>query len=100
MFVHTNGLRACNNDLIVREDLITGYGLRFSPEIYGSKREKTVSTNTYRKLVLFVLCRHLRKSLGTSGSLQENVIQESCAPVPSYIQHDHDILARVRNINL
>ena len=26
----------------MREDLGTGYGLRFSAEIYGSKREKTV----------------------------------------------------------
>ena len=53
-------------ELHIREDLSTGYGLRFSMEIYGRKR---FSTNTYRKLVLF-----LQKSAETSGSLREKVI--------------------------
>ena len=47
----------------IREDLRTGYGLRFSTEIYRSKR---FSTNTYRKLVLF-----LEKSPKISGNLRE-----------------------------
>ena len=46
-----------------REYLGTGYGLRFSTEIYGSKR---FSTNTYRSLALF-----LQKSPKISGNLQE-----------------------------
>ena len=52
-----------------------GKELRFSAEIYGRKR---FSTNTYRKLVMFS-----HKSPETSGSLRDNVIQESCTPVPS-----------------
>ena len=48
---------------LVREDLSTGYGRRFSTEIYRSKREKT---NTYWWRVLF-----LQKSSKISGDLQE-----------------------------
>ena len=61
------------------EYLITGYGLRFSTEIYGSKRDKT------RKPAgnLFCSYRNLRKSPETSGSLRENAIYESCTPTPS-----------------
>ena len=39
-----------------------GYGLRFSTEIYGSQREKTVSTNTYRNIVF--LYRNIREFTG------------------------------------
>ena len=47
----------------LREDLGTGYGLRFSAEIYGSKR---FSTNTYRKLgfVLTEITGNLREFTG------------------------------------
>ena len=47
----------------LREDLRTGYGLRFSTEANGRKR---FSTNTYRKLILFLL-----KSPKVSGDLRE-----------------------------
>ena len=40
--------------LLVREDLSTGYGLRFSTETYGSKREKTVFQE-YLQEACFVL---------------------------------------------
>ena len=49
------------------------YGVRFSTEIYGSKREKTF----FHKCLpenWFCSFRHLRKSPETSGSLRENVI--------------------------
>ena len=48
----------------IREDLSTGYGIRFSTEVYGRKR---LSTNTYRKPVLF-----LQKSPKVSGNLRES----------------------------
>ena len=51
---------------IIRECLSTGYGLRFSTEIFGSKREKTVFHETYRKPVLF-----LQKSPKISRNLRE-----------------------------
>ena len=53
----------------IREDLSTGYGLRFSTEIYWRKR---FSTNTYRKLVLFL--QKSPKSTNTSRSVWDNVI--------------------------
>ena len=55
-----------NAAVYLREDLSTEYGLRFSTEIYGSKRQKRFSTNTYRKLVLL-----LHKSSKISGNLRE-----------------------------
>ena len=65
---------------MVREYRSPGYRLRFSTEIYRNKR---FSANTYRKLVLF-LQGYIRRYSQTSGSLRENVIWESCTPVPSY----------------
>ena len=50
-------------------DSSTGYGLRFSTEIYG---RKWFSTNSCRKLFLFL--ENLRKSPATSGSFRNNVI--------------------------
>ena len=49
----------------IRGDLSTGYGLRFSMEIYGSKREKTVFRE-YLQEACFVseVCE-------ISGNLQE-----------------------------
>ena len=55
-----------------REYLSTGYGLRFSTEIYGSKREKMVF-HEYPSGSLFGLTES-PKSPETSGSLRENVI--------------------------
>ena len=55
--------------LSLREDLSTGYRLRFSAEIYGSKR---FSTNASGNIVLFL--QKSPKSPETSGSLRENVI--------------------------
>ena len=39
----------------IREDLSTGYGLRFSTEIYGSKREKTVVRKYLHEACFFVI---------------------------------------------
>ena len=50
----------------VREDLSTGYGLRFSTEIYGSKRKKT-GFHEYLQETCFALTEifeHLRKAPG------------------------------------
>ena len=53
----------------IRENLGTGYGLRFSAKIYGSKRERTVFHKTHRVLVLL-----LQESPKVSGNVWENVI--------------------------
>ena len=58
----------------LREDLSTEYGLRFSTEIYGSKREKTVFHEYIVQGACFVLkeiSENLRKP---PGVLRENVI--------------------------
>ena len=58
---------------VLREYLSTGYGLRFSAEIYGSNRENSVFHEDLQD-ILFYSDRHLRKSPEASGSIQENVI--------------------------
>ena len=35
-------------------------------------------------MFVFLSDKHIRRSPETSGSLRENVIEESCTPVPSY----------------
>ena len=62
----------------LREHLSTGEGLRFSAEIYGWQTEKTGFPEYLQKA-----CWFLHESPETSGSLPENVIWESCIPVPS-----------------
>ena len=59
--------------LATRENLSTGYGFRFSTEIYGSKRETNNGFPRIPTGILFCSHRNLRKSLETSGSLRENV---------------------------
>ena len=57
----------------LREDLGTGYRLRFSTEIYGSKREKTVF-HEYLQEACCVLTENSEKYPETSWSLRQNVI--------------------------
>ena len=66
-------LAGCRRGLGLREYLSTGYRLRFSREIYGSKRAKTVFHENLQEacFVLSEISENLRE---TSGSLRENVI--------------------------
>ena len=66
-------LAGCRRGLGLREYLSTGYRLRFSREIYGSKRAKTVFHENLQETYVCSL-RDLRKYTETHWNLQENVI--------------------------
>ena len=60
--------------------------LEYGVVFYGNPREQT-GENGFPRIptgILLRFYRKLRKSHETSGSLRENVIWESCSPVPSY----------------
>ena len=56
---------------VVREDLSAGYGLRFSAEFYGSKREKTVLHEFLQEACFIVteISEKLRKPPGVYGRM-------------------------------
>ena len=78
----------------MREYLSTGQ-LRFSKEVYESKREKMLIHKILRKQYLLT---ESSEAPETSASLRENVIQESCIPVPSY--YSSAIISSISSISI
>ena len=70
---------------IRNEPWVLEYGVR-APVFYGNLREQTGESGFLRipTGILFCSYRNLEKSPETSGSLRDNVISESCIPVPSW----------------
>ena len=84
-FTNTGG--RCAAEVRKRRLLKRGleHGVR-APVFYGNVQEQT-GENGFPRIPtgsLFCSYRNLRKSPETSGSLRDNVIKESCTPVPSY----------------
>ena len=74
-----SGKVASRSETCVREYLSTGYGLLFSTESYGSKRENTFSTN-YPEEACFVteIFEHRRKPPGVYGMMYLGILYSSC----------------------